>query len=147
MNLNEISVRLADRNDYKHIIDYFLGGSDDFLKGMGVAREKLPDRVSWLRILLENHEARIEDKSFFYVIWMVGQKTIGHSNINKIVFGEEAYVHLHMWREDIRKSGLGFELMKNSIPYYFEIFQLKHLFLRALRIEHCSKQNIEEIGF
>jgi RimJ/RimL family protein N-acetyltransferase len=144
---NEIGVRVADRNDYKSIVDYFLAGSDSFLLGMGVAREKLPDRVSWLRLLAENHEAKLQDKSFFYVIWTFQGEAIGHSNINKIVFGEEAYAHLHMWRSDIRGSGLGYVLMKSSLPYYFETFQLKNLFCEPYALNPAPNKTLKKLGF
>ena len=56
-------------------------------------------------------------------------------------------MHLHMWREDIRKSGLGFELMKNSIPYYFEIFQLKHLFCEPYALNIAPNKTLKKLGF
>ena len=147
MSVNDIAVRLADKNDYKHIVDYFLCGSDEFLYGMGVDREKLPDRIFWLRMLYENHEARLQDKSFFYLIWMYRGQAIGHSNINKIVFGEEAYTHLHMWQADIRRSGLGYELMRISIPYYFETFQLKNLFCEPYALNPAPNKTLKKLGF
>ena len=37
-------------------------------------------------------------------------------------------MHLHLWNSRLRKNGLGFELIKRSIPIFFKEFQLKTLF-------------------
>jgi hypothetical protein len=36
-------------------------------------------------------------------IWQKdNQAIIGHCNVNKLVFGREAYMHLHLWRRERR---------------------------------------------
>jgi [ribosomal protein S5]-alanine N-acetyltransferase len=144
---DKISVRLATTSDHKRIVDYFLNGSEDFLTGMGVDRKKLPERSAWLKLLEDNHQTQLEKKSFFYVIWLVDGVPVGHSNINKIVFGEEAYTHLHMWRSGIRQSGLGYEFMRMSIPFYFDRFGLKNLFCEPYALNAAPNKTLKKLGF
>lgn len=142
-----ISVKPANLEHYDQIVDYFLTANEKFLDGMGVDPKKLPTRESWLKILHENHPKESQEKTIYYVIWYLDDKAIGHSNINKIVFGEEAYMHLHMWSPDTRNRGLGFELIKQSIPFYFNEFKLKNLFCEPYALNSAPNETLKKLGF
>jgi RimJ/RimL family protein N-acetyltransferase len=142
-----VSVRVAALEDYIHIVDYFHNGDKEFHLGMGVESSKLPERDAWLQMLYDNHQLPLKKKTFFYVIWAYNGKAIGHSNINKIAYGQEAYTHLHMWRQDIRRNGLGLQLMKLSIPYYFQEFKLKLLFCEPYALNLAPNKTLEKLGF
>ena len=68
-----------------------------------------------MRQVLADHEVADDKKDRFYLAWIFNGRQIGHSSINKIKVGEEAYFHLHLWQADLRKAGLGTELCKRSI--------------------------------
>jgi RimJ/RimL family protein N-acetyltransferase len=142
-----LSVRPARLEDYPHIVDYFLNGDKEFHLGMGVESSKLPKREDWLTLLHENHHRPLEKKSFFYVIWEYNGEAIGHSNINKIVFGQEAYTHLHMWRKDVRQKGLGQQFMTMSLPYYFREFNLQTLFCEPYAGNEAPNKTLRKLGF
>ena len=36
-------------------------------------------------------------------------------------------MHLHIWKKDRRRSGYGINLLKKTIPYYFENFEIEKL--------------------
>lgn len=144
---NRISVTPAKLEHYDHIVDYFLTADEKFLDGMGVDPKKLPSRESWLKVLHENHPKQPQDKTIFYVIWHVDDKPIGHSNINKIIFGEEAFMHLHMWKPDTRNRGLGFDLVKQSVPFYFDQFRLKKLFCEPYTLNPAPNKTLKKLGF
>src|SRR5688572_4798783 len=97
-----LSVREIQETDFKKIVDYFLTAERQFLLGMGVDPAKLPARAAWMDLLAEEYQKPLADKKFYYVIWQLNGSVVGHSNINKIIFGEEAYMHLHMWQGDNR---------------------------------------------
>lgn len=142
-----ISVAPAKPEHYESIVDYFLKGDLEFLNGMGVDPKRLPSRETWLAMLYENHVKETREKSIFYVIWHLDGKAIGHSNINKIIFGQEAYMHLHMWRPATRQRGLGLELVKRSIPYYFNEFRLKNLFCEPYALNPAPNRTLKKVGF
>lgn len=146
-NKNNLSVRPAEEKDYPNIVDYFLNGSEQFLNGMGVDHLKLPKRDVWLKALYDNHRKPIEERNIFYVIWLLDGEPIGHSNVNKIIFEEEAYLHLHMWRADKRQTGNGLELMKLSIPWYFNNFRLKKLYCEPYALNPAPNKTLPKLGF
>lgn len=142
-----ISIRPAEVQDYKFIVDYFRTGSDDFLSGMGVERSKLPERDAWLQLLSDNHELPLEQRTLYYIIWMVDNEPIGHSNINKIIFAEEAYMHLHMWRSDVRTRGYGLQLINQCLPQYFKIFRLQRLWCEPYGLNAAPNKTLKKAGF
>jgi hypothetical protein len=84
-----LAVRQQEITDHSSIVDYFLEGDKDFLHGMSVDIPKLPPRSEWLSILESNFRLSLHEKQFFYMIWLLDNRPIGHCNINKIKFGEE----------------------------------------------------------
>ncbi len=97
MTEKKLSVRQLEINDLEFIVDYFLKSDSDFLLVMGVDISKLPSREEWLNILTSNFYLDLDKKTFFYIIWLLDNEPVGHCNINKIDFGIEAYMHLHLW--------------------------------------------------
>jgi hypothetical protein len=53
---------------------------------------------------------------------------IGHSNVNKIKYGKEAYIHLHIWAPEHRKVGIGAEFLRKSANAFIRKFALKSLY-------------------
>ncbi|HWY34787.1 MAG TPA: GNAT family protein, partial [Nitrosopumilaceae archaeon] len=78
---------------------------------------------------------------------LLNNKNIGHSNVNKIVFGEEAHMHLHIWSEDVRKKGVGAELVKLTIPYFFENLKLKKLYCEPYALNQAPNKTLQKVGF
>lgn len=142
-----LSVKPAEPHHYERIVDYFLNGDLKFLNGMGVDPKLLPARESWLHTLHENHRKPIEQRNIFYVIWYVDGHAIGHSNINKIIFGKEAYMHLHMWNHETRRNGLGLQLVEQSIPHYFDNFKIKTLWCEPYALNAAPNKTLGKLGF
>lgn len=143
----QLSVKQADPEHYKHIVSYFVDADEKFLHGMGVDPALLPSRESWLKTLEENHSKPIHERNIYYVIWYVDGNPIGHSNINKIIFGEEAFMHLHMWKPDTRNRGLGADLVRKSIPFYFNEFKLKNLYCEPYALNPAPNKTLKKVGF
>ena len=60
-------------------------------------------------------------------------KRVGHCYVNKVSFGKDAFLHLHIWQTGTQKKGMGSEMVKLSIPYFFEKLKLKTLFVNLQR--------------
>src|SRR4051812_48211308 len=80
--------------EYEQMIEYFLSSEDAFLSAMGVERSKLPSRQDWIASALRDHARAIYDKERAYLAWVHEGIAVGHSSINKIRVGEEAFIHL-----------------------------------------------------
>jgi hypothetical protein len=147
MTGSKLLVRHLEITDHEPIVDYFLNSDKDFLGSMGVDTLKLPSKQEWLNLLNSNFTLSVDKKKFFYMIWLLDDQPVGHSNINKIIYSNEAYMHLHLWQKQIRQKGMGVEFLKLTIPYYFEIFQLENLFCEPSAYNPAPNKTLEKAGF
>ena len=115
-----VSVREMMLEDSEGIVDYFLKADPGFILGMGAYPEKLPERNRWLEIIASEYYKPYDQKKFYYIIWLLDEIPVGHSNISDIIFGKEARMHLHLWPSDARRKGLGYQFLTRTIPFYFK---------------------------
>lgn len=144
MNRN---VRPLSNSDIKLVINYFHNSSESFLSGMGVDPNKLPAKDDWHTLLKNDHLKPLSDRSFHYLIWELDQQPIGHSNINKISFGQEAYMHLHLWHPNLRTRGNGLYFIQQCIAIYFELFALKDLYCEPYAENAAPNRTLKKAGF
>lgn len=142
-----LSVREMKKSDLELIVDYFVNAETEFLKAMGTDKSKLPTRTEWINKLDAEFEKPNKEKEFYYIIWLLDQQTLGHSNINKIYFGESATMHLHLWKGQKRKKGMGFEFLKLTLPFYFKNFKLEKLICEPYSKNIAPNKVLKKIGF
>lgn len=147
MSENILSVREIQEKDIDHIVQYFLNADSAFLIKMGVDLKKVPPKDEWIKMLSDQLDQPYEEKKSYCIIWQVDDKPIGHSNVNKIIFGVEAYMHLHIWTVDVRKKGMGTGLVKKTLPYYFENLKLKKLYCEPNAFNAAPNKTLEKAGF
>ena len=144
--LNRLIIELKIE-DIDLIISYFLLAGQVFLKDMGVDPEKLPCKDDWRKIILDDLLRSVNKKQFYYLIWELDSFLIGHSNINKIVFGDSAYMHLHLWEAGKRKSGNGTYFIRECIANYFKKFDLKVLYSEPYAFNIAPNKTLATVGF
>ncbi len=144
---NMLSVREIEHQDIPLIADYWLNSDSDFMKSMGVDLSKLPSRTQWHEMLEAQLAAPIREKQSYATVWLLNGEPVGHCNINKIKFGEEAYMHLHLWQPELRQKGDGVKLAKMSIPYFFEKFELKRLYCEPYALNEAPNKILAKLGF
>jgi RimJ/RimL family protein N-acetyltransferase len=110
------------------MVDYFLEADDEFLLEMGVARSALPRREDWLSAVLRDHDRASHEKERAYLAWVLDGVAIGHSSINKIQVGREAFIHLHLWSRSLRHRGLGTTFFRLSATRFANDFSLERLY-------------------
>ena len=142
-----LSVREIRKDDIDPITRYWLGADSLFLKGMGVDTGKMPERDEWRKMLLEQLNESIKEKKSYCIIWLVDNKPVGHSNVNKIISGEEACMHLHIWNDDVRKKGFGTSFIKMTLPWFFEKLKLKKIYCEPYALNPAPNKTLEKAGF
>ena len=147
MPKNILSVREIQEKDIDLIADYWLHSDPAFLMSMGVDLDKIPTREQLTQMLLSQINTAIEEKRAYCVIWELDGKQVGHSNTNPTVFGEEAFMHLHLWNSDGRKKGLGTELVKKTLPLFFKNLKLKRLFSEPYALNPAPNKTLQKAGF
>ncbi|GJM31699.1 MAG: hypothetical protein DHS20C18_07000 [Saprospiraceae bacterium] len=147
MDQHTLSVRELQERDIDLIVNYWLESDPDHLLGMGVDLKKLPTRAGLSEMLLAQVNQTVEKKQSYCMIWEVDQQAIGHCNVNKIIFGEEAYMHLHLWHKHTRKKGIGHNLVKMTVPFFFKSLQLKKLYCEPYALNPAPNKTLEKTGF
>jgi len=145
-NLN-ISVREIKRIDIELLADYWFRSNPGFFKRMGADKNKLPTRTRMEQMIAEQISLPIKDKNSYALIWELNGKQIGHSNVNNIIYGNEATMHLHLWNANNRKKGTGTELVKKSLPFYFKNLSLKKLICEPYALNLAPNKTLEKVGF
>ncbi|WP_432412476.1 hypothetical protein [Rasiella sp. SM2506] len=102
--------------------------SDTELLKFGADKTKFPSGKDWQQKLKDEIDKNGKQKQFYYVLWLLNDTPIGHSNMDTIKFGESAYMHLHLWQSTFKQRNLGFQFLQKSIPVYFKSFELEKLY-------------------
>jgi RimJ/RimL family protein N-acetyltransferase len=146
-NKFNITVREIQLKDIDLIADYWLKSDADFLVQMGVDLDKLPTRSELREMLILQSNIPITDKKSYALIWELNGTQIGHSNVNEIEFGKEATMHLHLWKSNNRQKGIGTELVKKSLPFYFDKLKIKKLICEPYALNPAPNKTLKKIGF
>ena len=144
---SSLLVREIQEGDVHHITNYWLTADSDHLKRMGVDENKMPTREELTHMLMEQINTPYEEKKSYCIIWLINNVPSGHSNINKIVFGREAYMHLHLWNNAVRQRGLGSTFVKLTLPYYFSNYKLQKLYCEPYAFNPAPNKTLAKAGF
>ncbi|MBI1343625.1 MAG: GNAT family N-acetyltransferase [Terrimonas sp.] len=147
MDKNILSVREMQYEDIKLIIDYWMHADENFLHAMGADKHKLPSRDEWQSMLENQLTQSYREKQSYCITWLEDGVPIGHSNVNKIVFGEEAFMHLHIWKKALRQKGAGKALVLMTLPFFFYRLELKTLYCEPYALNPAPNRTLEKTGF
>ena len=142
-----LSVRELHQSDIESIIDYWLNSASSFLKAMGVDLSKIPSQNQWQEMLNEQINQPYFEKKSYCTIWLLNGAAIGHCNVNKLIFGEEAFMHLHIWKPENRKLGVGTALVKLSLPLFFKNLELKKIYCEPYALNPAPNKVLDKASF
>ncbi len=145
--LSKLWVRPWRQEDISSIINYFLNASEAYIRGMGADPSRLPPYDKWYDSLAREIRLEPRDQGYYYVIWMLGDRSVGHTNVNLIEYGQKAHMHLHLWEADSRRSGLGTSFIIRSIPLFFERFDLAYLISEPYADNPAPHKTLARAGF
>lgn len=143
----DLSVREIQHADIPLLLNYWYNADADYLKTMGADINLLPGKDQWTEALAEQVETPYAKKQSYCIIWLMDNQPVGHSNTNKIKFGEEAFMHLHLWDGPVRGKGIGTSFVKMTIPYFFNNLQLKKLFCEPYALNPAPNKTLAKAGF
>lgn len=142
-----ISVRELQHSDIPLICNYWLDADASHLIGMGVDLSKMPTAEGISQMLQRQLDSPYPSKESYATIWLLDEQPIGHCNVNKIVYEQEAYMHLHLWKPGLRRTGLGTALVKKSLDYFFANLNLQTLYSEPYAENPAPHNTLKKVGF
>ena len=137
MRLDEVGLR----------IDYFHDASDDYLRTLGVDRSLLPAPEAWRAQYEEDYARPLRERLTYLLAWELEGDVAGFSSADRIEFGQQAFMHLHIVRAAQRRSGLGTEFVKQSAATYMRVLELRRLFCEPNAFNVAPNRTLQRAGF
>ena len=143
----QLSIREMQLDEVGVIISYFHQASPEHLELLGVDPTKLPPPERWLEHYKHEYNKPIEQRSTLLVVWKAGDSPIGFSTADKIIYGKEAYMHLHILKAEQRRAGNGTACVKETAKIYFEVLKLERLFCEPNALNVAPNRTLQSAGF
>jgi RimJ/RimL family protein N-acetyltransferase len=141
------NVHLMTLDEVDLIIDYFHRASPEHLELLGVDPTRLPAPEAWRERYARDLAQPIERRRSLLVLWRSGDTPIGFSTADKIAFGEEAYMHLHILDPAQRRAGLGALCVARTARLYMATLQLQRLFCEPSAFNVAPNRTLQRAGF
>jgi RimJ/RimL family protein N-acetyltransferase len=142
-----LSIREMQLEETGMIIDYFHQASPEHLELLGVDPTRLPPPERWLEYYTHEFNKPIEKRRTFLVIWKSGDRPIGFSTTDKIMYGKEAYMHLHLINAEQRSAGNGTACLRETVKIYFDALKLERLFCEPNAFNVAANRTLQSAGF
>jgi RimJ/RimL family protein N-acetyltransferase len=140
-------VREMAIHEVELIVDYFHGSTPEHLDLLGVDPQRLLAPERWRAWYGAEYERPVEERSTVLVIWELDGAPVGFSTADKITFGEQAYMHLHVMDPDKRRSGIGTRCVRDTVDFYFRRLALKRLFCSPNAFNLAPNRTLQAVGF
>lgn len=147
MDKNILSVRELEEKDITLVADYWFTATPDYLEGMGVDIDRLPTREQFSGMLQTQLALPYPEKKAYALIWELNGEPVGHSNLNPVTYRDHGFMHLHIWKPEVRKMGFGLELVKLSLPYYFNKMAVNKICCEPYALNPAPNQLLANAGF
>jgi RimJ/RimL family protein N-acetyltransferase len=142
-----LTVREMLGSEIDLIIEYFRTSTPEHLEILGVDPTRLPSVESWRERLRRECALPNDHRTMALVIWLSDQRPIGFSTSDKIQYGEQANMHLHVTDAERRHQGIGVECVRRSVDIYFEKLKLKRLFCEPNAFNAAPNRTLQKAGF
>ena len=142
-----LTVREMMSSEVNIIIQYFQDSTPEHLETLGVDPSRLPPAQSWRERLQRECTLPIEQRTMMLVIWLSDDQPVGFSTSDKIRYGEQAHMHLHVTEPERWHQGTGVECVRRSADIYFERLKLKRLFCEPNAFNVPPNRTLQKAGF
>lgn len=144
---NSLLVREMKEDDIAHFIRYWVDSSPEHLEGMGVDVNKRPTSEQIEGLVTSQIGLPMEEKKAYFLTWEKNGYPVGSAHVNQIAFGEQAFMHVHLWQSENRQKGIGRELVKQSLAFFFENLKLQQLLCEPYALNPAPNKTVEKLGF
>ncbi len=142
-----VEVREMSLAETHLVIDYFRSSTPEYLEMLGVDPTRLPDRDTWSERFKQLYLMPLERRWGLYVVWLLDNEPVGFSSCDKIAFGKQAHMHLHVTRPDQRQCGIGTQCVRQSVEIYFSKLKLSRLLCEPNAFNVGPNRTLQKAGF
>ena len=142
-----IGVREMAESEFDIVVEYFHKSTPEFLETLGVDPSRLPPADSWRERFQRERARPVETRGWFLVAWLADDRAVGFSSCDKITYGEQANMHLHVVDPARRNQGFGVEGVRRSAEIYFDRLKLKRLFCEPHAFNVAPNRTLQRAGF
>jgi RimJ/RimL family protein N-acetyltransferase len=142
-----LSVREMRLAEVGLVVDYFHGASPEHLETLGVDPTRLPEPARWREYYAREYGQPIEKRKAFLVVWEADGDAIGFSRADKIIYGRQAHMHLHIVNPQARRIGHGTACVRETVRLYFEALQLERLYCEPNAFNVAPNRTLQRVGF
>ena len=100
-----LTVREMTDSEFELVIEYFYKSTPEFLETLGVDPTRFPSPDSWRERFQRERARPIQRRTWLIVTWLADNQPLGFSTSDKIVYGEQANMHLHVVDPEHRNRG------------------------------------------
>lgn len=142
-----INVREMSLHETDLVIRYFHDSTPEYLEILGVDPTRMPRIAEWQDRYRREYGLPIQERSTLLVLWLADDAPIGFSTTDRITFGEQANMHLHMINPDVRGRGLGSECVRLSADIYFRRLAIRRLLCEPNAFNVAPNRALQKAGF
>lgn len=143
----QLDVREMRLDETGLIIDYFHSSTPEHLEMLGVDPTRLPARESWTSAFEAQYARPLDQRKGVFLVWLIDSSPIGFSTCDKIVYGAQANMHLHITKPDERRKGIGAQCVRRSADLYFDLLQIRQLFCEPNAFNVGPNRTLQSAGF
>jgi len=103
--------------------------------------------VRWRQRYELDHPKPLPERASFEIVWLLNDEVVGFSTVDKLVFGEQANMHLHLVEPDRRRSGMGVQFVRMSARLYFDTLELRRIFCQPNALNTAPNRTLQAAGF
>jgi RimJ/RimL family protein N-acetyltransferase len=129
------------------IIDYFHSATPEHLETVGLDPTRFPTPERWRRRYETESGLPYRERSTVLVLWELDGAAFGFSTADKIRFGVQANMHLHIVDPDRRRAGLGSECVRRTAAIYFDVLELERLLCEPNAFNIAPNRTLQRAGF
>jgi RimJ/RimL family protein N-acetyltransferase len=143
----DLDVREMRLEETSLVIDYFHSSTPEHLEMLGVDPTRLPAKDAWASLFKTLFDLPLPERKGFFLIWLADGRPIGFSSCDKIVFGTQANMHLHVTEPAQRQRGIGENGVRQSVEIYFRMLKIKQLFCEPNAFNVGPNRTLQRAGF
>lgn len=126
---------------------YFHASTPGRLEQLGVDPTRLPSPDAWRQRYVDELARPVSQRSVLLALWELDGAPLGFSTADRIVYGEQAHMHLHILAPDRRGSGLGSRCVRETVQLYLDQLQLKRILCEPNALNVAPNRALQAAGF